>query len=523
MNRFGAFSSNFYQQKFMLSLKKIHFVFKCPVLLVFLILSAVLISCRQEQNPDSTAIIVAKVGDKIITKADFIRRAEYTLRPNYCKSDSYIHRKIVLNSLIAEKLLALEAGDSNGLSQSGEFQLYIQGRKEQAMRQYHYYREAVSKVALTPEEVQKVANSVGRTYRVAYFSIKNDSLAGIINNELQRNAFTFEQIYKSIGGKGRIPEREISWENYEHETILNALYSEQLQVNQVLGPLKIDANNFIVLKVQKWIDRPPISEAQLQQRLSDVKEYLISQKAWASYRNYVAQLMRGKRVEFNKPVFAKLLEVVGPVYMASAAEKEAAFNQNFWHNSTKEKIISHFGNELDEIKPMPLLTIDGEIWTVGDLETELKRHPLVFRKKESGKSSFTRQLKLAIVDVIRDRYITQDAYKKGYDKVEAVRLNAEMWKDNILSLYQKYQYLKSIDCKETDQLKTVENYLNPYVDELQNKYHHVIEINTGLFDTIKLTHIDMAVIQPEMPFPLVVPAFPQLTTDYKLDYGRKKS
>ena len=30
--------------------------------------------------------VLAQVGNKIITKQDFIRRAEYTIRPDYCKT-----------------------------------------------------------------------------------------------------------------------------------------------------------------------------------------------------------------------------------------------------------------------------------------------------------------------------------------------------------------------------------------------------------------------------------------------------
>ena len=52
--------------------------------------------------------ILARIGSSIITTQDFIRRAEYTLRPAYCRQANYVHKKIVLNSLIAEKLTAME-------------------------------------------------------------------------------------------------------------------------------------------------------------------------------------------------------------------------------------------------------------------------------------------------------------------------------------------------------------------------------------------------------------------------------
>ncbi|MCK4295412.1 MAG: hypothetical protein KAX28_02005, partial [Candidatus Marinimicrobia bacterium] len=91
-------------------------------------------------------------------------------------------------------------------------------------------------------------------------------------------------------------------------------------------------------------------------------------------------------------------------------------------------------------------------------------------------------------------------------------------------LYHRNQYLESIDRKEDfneDYLHNIEQDLNPYIDRLQEKYNDVIEINTDRFEEIQLTRIDLFVMQNKAPFPVVVPGFPILTTDNKLDYGRK--
>lgn len=138
-----------------------------------------------------------------------------------------------------------------------------------------------------------------------------------------------------------------------------------------------------------------------------------------------------------------------------------------------------------------------------------------------NKKEFPEQFKLAIVDMIRDKFLTAEAYKKEYDKVGAVRRNAEMWQDNLYSLYQKNKYLESMAANSKNYLDDITLYLNPYIDSLQAKYNDVIKINTGEFEKIKLTRIDMFVLQKNVPFPMMVPGFPLLTTDNKLDYGRK--
>ena len=107
------------------------------IFIIFLFLT----SCTID-TAGSELNVLAKVGSRTITLQDFIRRAEYSIRPLYCRQANYIHKKIILNSLIAEKLFALEAEKAKiDLLDYGFFQSFILGRSEQAMRQLHYYEE----------------------------------------------------------------------------------------------------------------------------------------------------------------------------------------------------------------------------------------------------------------------------------------------------------------------------------------------------------------------------------------------
>ena len=90
-------------------------------------------SCENSNNK-STVInnvnnnLLTTIGDREITVNDFIKRCEYVPRPNYCKNNNYVHKKIALNSLIAEKLLAIEYEKKNFSFTSAQINL-ITGRK----------------------------------------------------------------------------------------------------------------------------------------------------------------------------------------------------------------------------------------------------------------------------------------------------------------------------------------------------------------------------------------------------------
>ena len=99
-----------------------------------------------------------------------------------------------------------------------------------------------------------------------------------------------------------------------------------------------------------------------------------------------------------------------------------------------------------------------------------------------------------------------------------------MWRDSYYSAYQRGNYLKSLGILERSEMKSieiVEQELNPYIHRLQKRYHEIIWYDKKRLDEIQLTGIDLLVMQENAPFPAAVPAFPLLTTDYKLDYAKR--
>ena len=63
------------------------------------------------------------------------------------------------------------------------------------------------------------------------------------------------------------------------------------------------------------------------------------------------------------------------------------------------------------------------------------------------------------------------------------------------------------------------SFFNDIVDSLQAEYSNKIKINMNVFEKIQLTSTDMVVAQRGLPYPIVVPSFPILTSDDRIDYG----
>lgn len=466
-------------------------------------------------NGDS---LLAKVGNVEISIAEFSARAEYTPRPAYCSSDNYIHMKIVLNTLIAEKLMAAEAGTDNELTQSSEYKMFIKGRKEQAMRQIHFYEKAYKNAMPDSATLAEKYLLAGRTYNLSFFRIVDSINTFSIYKSIKNGNVSFDSVYSIIGIGDTIPKKTLSYFSQESPEIVSKVFDSPLQKNDVLEPIFV-GDSYLLVRVDGWLDKLAITESKKELRWNDVKEIITEKESMKLYAEYVGNLMKGKNVQFNRNTFEKLVEVVAPFYLKDEKKKEALFNKSFWRATNEDEVLICDLNNADFLKESGLLSYDGEIWTVAKLMDEIKIHPLVFRKNELKKREFAEQFKLAIIDLIRDKEITKDAYKNGFDKHKLVSRNVEMWSCNLLSNYQKFLVLKKANTNGKEKTQVFNEILNPYVKELQRKYSSEIKINIKEFEKVELSKIDMLGMQTDMAFPFMVPLFPELTTLSKLDYG----
>ena len=473
-------------------------------------------SCTQsnEQHQISDEVVLARIGSEVITIQDFIRRAEYAIRPDYCRQDNYIHKKIVLNSLIGEKLTALEQEKKASENEDDNLDSYLKGRKEQAMRQLFYATEFHSKVLISDQEAEDAFKLAGRRVRMQFLNLPDIEMVDKIK-QLDSGGVLLDSIYQVLWG-GEAPSREMTWFDRENQELHDAVFSQNIEKGQMLGPFRTDDDTFMLLKITGWVDEIKITESDRDLLWRDVQERLTQKKAKNEYLSWVSGLMQGKEMNLNPDVFYDYAEKASDYFFKMDSIKKNMLNQALWDDVEFETNTFNVDNEVD--KNATILNYDGDSWTVEDLNNQLRFHPLVFRKRKMSRGEFPEQFRLAIADLIRDMEITKQCYAKGYDDHWSVKLNTAMWRGSSNSK----QYLSRLRSK-TKQIYNQEQWLafmNPKIDSLQKVYSNDIEINIDVFEKIKLTSTDMMVIQRGVPYPILVPSFPILTSDNKLDYGR---
>ena len=480
------------------------------VLLSYFILSCADYKVEKAKVSPASGNILTSIGNKVITVNDYIKRCEYVPRPNYCKNNNYIHKKIALNSLIAEKLLALEF-EKKKLNFTNAQNSLITGRKEQSMRQMMLKNNGFDKVKLDSGVVDIIAKQNKRTYEVSFLIL---------------NAFQKKQVFeKRITSIANIQDnfsdlpaastRSIGLNDEMPDEVKNILFFSEPAKNFLYGPVSLSKEKHMFFEVISWNTLVSVTGEQKKQAYLDAEKIYRELTALNIYKKYVSNLMSQKKLVFDPEIFQVFSDKVSNVYLIEKEKKESVIQNTIWDEEIKSvDDISSF-NDLKMIRNEKLLTFDNEKFSVGNVLDLIKKHPLVFRNRNVSSKSFSNELKYALVDLFRDREITEKAYSLGYDKQRDIVNIENKWKDFISSSVMKNVLTAGLSGKEAF-VK-----LSSKIDSLQKQHSSIIKIDTDKFEQIKLTSIDMNVIYTNQAYPLIEPSFPILTDDHVLDYGQK--
>jgi hypothetical protein len=475
---------------------------------VRLILPFLLLLSGCSKKDMKTQKILARVGNRTITVEDFLNRSELTIRPKYPSKSGYELNKILLDNLIAEKILAVQAGDTCQLAKSDMFKAYIQGIREQTMREEMFFKVAYNKVKIDTNEIKSLFRFAGREYKVGFYTITKDEAAQEIQNKILLEPDKAGKVFDEIGDGRKVPEQTVAWKDPKDDMIQDALFTHPVKLDTVIGPLRLGKNLYVLMKVLDWKDQPVFGGDEVQARWNEVVDKTRMRKAKAIWTRLEAKLMKGKRIHFNPPVFKKLAELSFGLYSAPSDSQRQDMLAAFFGKNNDLSQIETLGNK-DVFLKSPFFTLDGKTWTVEDFKKELAVHPLVYRTKNFTQKTFPNEFKNAIADMIRDRYLAQEAYKKHIQNDDVVKSRALTWRDAVLGSWERDQTLARLAKKhhlegKTDKLTKV--YI-AYMDSLMRAYSGRIFINDEELKKINLTNIDFYAFKPGVPYPRAVPSF----------------
>jgi len=460
-------------------------------------------------------VIIAKIENRVITVNDFLKRCEYSPRPAYCNGDNFIHKKISLNSLIAEKILAIEF-DRNNQAINENQRYFIEGRKEQLMRHLMLKKYGYEDIQLDSILLMQQYQLRKRTYEVEYV-IKNENVLKELN--AKENIVTSKE-NAPVPSVNNISSKNLSYNDQMVDSIRELLFSSGPELNQVYGPYIATDSTVFYMKVSGWITGVNISDQQKKDTWESVKNEMTEAQALKKYSSYISNLMRDKKIKYDERNFEIFAKLVSNVYKIEKFKKEKMIQSSISESNNAVQIETL--NLAKNMKEKIILHHDGKNWTINEIMSLIKKHPLVFRKKNINPNNFTNELKFSLADLFRDMHITKQGYDLGLDQNINVKSETNKWQDYIKSELIKTEYAKSFQKNSNsndrnNQYKLITN----KIDSLQKAYSNKIKINTDKFEEIELLSIDLFGMYSNQAYNNLEPPFPILTDDHLLDYGSK--
>tara|TARA_B100000579_G_scaffold360147_1_gene317273 strand:- start:199 stop:885 length:687 start_codon:yes stop_codon:yes gene_type:complete len=224
--------------------------------------------------------------------------------------------------------------------------------------------------------------------------------------------------------------------------------------------------------------------------------------------------MKGKSIKYDPEIFKQFSKKLSKIYLIEKSKKENVIQNKIWDLKENEKPVSF--ESIKNLENKTILTHDNKNYTVRQLLDLIKTHPLVFRNKKATSESFSKELKYAFADLLRDYHITKKAYELNMQNNFETISTELKWGD-----YIKSTIIKNNISNYNNNLKSPTSHLINKIDSLQNNYSDIIKIDTDKFEKIKLSKIDMSVMYSNQAYTKPEPSFPILTSDHKLDYGKK--
>ncbi len=474
-------------------------------ILLFVGTALVLFCSRKKAD---TGPVLAMVDGETITVRDFIRRAEFHIRPDYCQDSSMQAKRICLNSLIAEKLYAREGEKNAAIAGDERLQARLQGIREQTMREELIRRRVIARLNISDQEVEEAYAASQKTVTLEALFVPAMADLPAIEDEA-RAGLPLAEIAGKHPGLAVPIKREVRW-GHVNESLQKEIFSDSMRKDDLLGPLPVE-NGHGFFKILGWQTRHELSPLNREQEKENVRKRLEDYHIRKNYYAYAQEVMKGKRIDFSPQGWDALVQVLAPVYV-----KASTMADSLPAAKAGEPALQQIGH-------LPLLTLDGQVWTIEDLRREVAIHPLEISMTKMTSQVFPRRLQRAIAGLITDRYLTRIAYDEKMDRLAAVQQTVAEWKTAFYFVRHRDQYLQAAGfhgdlAKEYPQ--AFERFLNPYLETLKAKYDSRVAVDYAELERLELTSLPLLVRKSKGPYLDYVPPFPLVTNSVKANYRK---
>ena len=417
--------------------------------------------------------IIANVGINELTKEEF--RLRYELSPRILSNDLDNNDSLKLKflySIVAEKLWAMEAMDK-GLTNSNDFNFYFTPIEKLYVRDELFRSEIKDKVKVADDDISKGMSKYVKILQIKALASDDSSSianfysylikAGSIDSSSKINPDTLIQL----------SEMEITFGDLNDEGIEDRLYN--LKINEFTKPIKNEDNWFIFELENTKSNIPEVSQNKLE---DDVEKIIRNRRTRNLYDDFYKKHFGGFTFKADDNIFIEISEAFYDEII-SRLNSSPQENTDEKYYLTEQDILNVKGLLGSEFMQNELFNTAYGPVKVYDFLSDLTIVDVSFN--EVSQTVVNKVLSSELKRFMQQEYIYQIGVEMGVQYSEDVKVQLELWRDNLLAQIWKND--------NNSQIVVTDGEIDQYYNDFFSDSLKVTQLNLQLLTTSDLEQV----------------------------------
>ena len=415
--------------------------------------------------------IIAKVGNQKISEREF--KVRYELVPHFSRDmlNEDSTKQDLLNSIIAEKLLSLEASRL-GIDTTDYFEYSLQQIKDMYVRDALYKKVIDSKVKISENDIQEALNRFSQSLSVKIISDDDSSQIFSYYNQLCKGApfDSIERISDPIEYDSNKAAVKITYGQMQDDYVEDTLYS--LKIGQFSSPVKTKGGWFI-FKLVDISTQVPSGAKDLNYNRA-VLNILRLRKSRIIGIKYLESFYKNKNATVDSTLFLSLAEKISSILSGKKIKND--YGRGGFLYLTEPDIMNLIKKYGRAAKNEDIVHIDKNPIKLQEYLFSLVVYPI--QLKDPSIENVAYNLMENLNKYIQYKFLAEEGFKEGLQNIPKVKEDINTWKDDYLAKMLKNTFRDSVSVTN-DELKNYyeNNNVSEKVDilEILNDNLEVIE------------------------------------------------
>jgi len=407
-------------------------------------------------DPKFSSVILAEVGPWNVTAQEFLLSYEYGPAFPKRESDS---KKHYLTYMIYEKLLALDGYD-RGLQSSPIVQGMLSELEADLATEELYKDDVLGAVHISDKEIELGVSKENVHLGIKWiYSSKKEYIFD--QAKLLHNGASFDSLF-ALNSPDSLSAADRSMQTtrlkLEMKNAALAAAIDSMSTGMVTPPIHAPDGWYLVKVAETWTN-PIITETENNKLHEDVRRAFLQHLSDSLSDQYVHQMLLEQNPVIDKESFDLLQVHLGRKFLS--VEKFAA-----WEMGKKfaAQGRSQSPDSAEMYRSKVLVTMKNGKFLFGDFLDWLKPRDSYMRLDTKTQRAYAVSVEQLVWRMVRDRVLTQEAYRRGLQNRESVVKQKKWWEEKLVYRAEKLEIDNNI--KQDD--STIYRYYNEHQKDYRN-------------------------------------------------------